>query len=239
MNKIIEHLRTEWYKYLLEILVITIGILGAFLLNTWNEHRKLSSASEIHLQVLIQEMKTDMNELVELKNFMDDNLHATENLLRQFKTIQPVDSNTSNYITSLNLEYNFTPKMTGFNALESNGGLALLTGDLQQKIREYYALTTKIRDREDISNFFIRDKYEPVLFNEYAYLWNQTNTDSYTKLSYSDDPRDIPPQGKEKILADRRLEILVFARNYQSQKQVQHYSEGIASLEQILQLLDK
>lgn len=238
MHKIIDHLRAEWYKYLLEILVITIGILGAFILNNWNENRKLQDASEIHLQVLIQEMRADLAELKSLNTSMNANLTASEILMKQFKTIQPIDSNTSNYLLSLILENNFSPKMTGFAALENIGGLALLEDELQQKIREYYELTNKISAREDISNNFIRDKYEGIIFEEYPQIWNKSNTFSYIKEMYQDDPRAILLLDQEKLLEDRSLEILVLARHYQTQNQQVLYSKGIASLEQIIPLLD-
>jgi hypothetical protein len=59
MNKIIEHLRTEWYKYFFEILVITIGILGAFALNNWNENRKEIATERELLANVLRDLKSD------------------------------------------------------------------------------------------------------------------------------------------------------------------------------------
>ena len=40
MKKIIEHLKENWIRHGFETLVVTVGILGAFTLNHWNEERK-------------------------------------------------------------------------------------------------------------------------------------------------------------------------------------------------------
>ena len=37
MKKILKHLKTDWYKYFIEILVVSFGILVAFGLNNWKE----------------------------------------------------------------------------------------------------------------------------------------------------------------------------------------------------------
>lgn len=234
MKRILSTLSHKWPEYLLEILVITVGILGAFLLNNWNEVRKLQAATEIHKQVLIEDLKTDLNELQILTKEMENDLRYAKMLFRQFKTLDPVDSNTSKYIVALVLEFNFSPKMTGYKALDDIGGLALFSTNLQQEIREYYALTAKIIAREDISNNFIRDKYEPLLFSKYAYLWNKSNLFMYVREEYKDDPRPAHPLQPSQILADRTLESLILARQYQSLNQQLLYQSGIASIKNIL-----
>ncbi len=238
MKRIINTLSEKWPEYLIEAVVIVASILGAYALDNWNENRKLQDASDVHLQVLVQEMKADLNELKTLSTHMDVSLNAAQNLLTQFKTIRPLDSNSSNYLVSLVLEHTFSPKMTGFMALESIGGLSLLEEGLQQKIREYYALTDKISAREDISNSFIRDKYEALLFDQYPHLWDKSNTFYYTKKLFEDDLRPPFQIDENRILNDRTLEVLVVARQYQTQSQLGLYAKGVESLEEILNLLD-
>lgn len=239
MKRILTTLSQKWPEYLLEILVITIGILGAFMLNTWNENRKLQNTAEVHKQVLIQDMKADFVDLKELNDQMEANINSCIRLFRQFKTLDPIDSNTSNYIVVLILEYNFSPNKTGFNALDNSGGLTLFENELQQKVREYYSLTEKIMARENISNNFIRDKYEPLIFDKYAYLWSQSNTFSFSSEQYKDDPRPAPEIDTKSLLADRTLETLIIARQYQSDTQKELYADAILSLNEILTQLEE
>ncbi len=59
MKKLIEHLKLEWYKYFLEILVLIIGIYGAFALEEWKENRSNHKNEVSILEKLYSNLQSD------------------------------------------------------------------------------------------------------------------------------------------------------------------------------------
>lgn len=63
MKTILETLKRKWSEYLLEMLVITFGILGAFALNNWNEQRKELEQEQVVLKQLKEDYKANLAQL--------------------------------------------------------------------------------------------------------------------------------------------------------------------------------
>ena len=73
MNKIIKHLKESWIRHGFETLVVTVGILGAFMLNNWNETQKYNKEETTILENLHENLK-------QAKSQSTDFIHNEEQL---------------------------------------------------------------------------------------------------------------------------------------------------------------
>ena len=139
MKKILDHIKSDWYKYLLEGIVITAGILGAFLLNAWNEDRKIARTE---LQLLVN-LKNDLAaNIVDLENQDSMFLHYEKNgerainLFYKAKTVKDIIAMDSIDITEWRV---LVIKKDTYNEMLNTGSLYTIKNEsLKNKIADYY-----------------------------------------------------------------------------------------------------
>ena len=101
MKRILSILKEKWPEYILEILVITIGILGAFALNNWNEQSKGKVLEKEYVSRLIEDLAKDTSNFnIELKN-TQIRFEESQILYEIVTAEKPIIRDTANFLLSI------------------------------------------------------------------------------------------------------------------------------------------
>lgn len=137
-RKIFNHLKSKWYRYVIEIFVVMVGILIAFNLEQWRDSRR-SKKKEIEI---LKEFKRGLS--ADLED-MRDNIRSHEKSIRSSKIILRVIKDNLPYHDSLDVYFAYTHAFTTFAGNVSpieqlkNTDLAIVSNDtLRLKISGMY-----------------------------------------------------------------------------------------------------
>lgn len=168
MKRILSTLKEKWPEYILEILVITIGILGAFALNNWNEQNKN--------RIFEKEILSLINE-----NLSRDSILLTEEYQKAVLANQITDSilnrvNQGIFDETLNLWMGkvirferFKSQSSGFEVLKSKGIDLLSVQKLKVDLINYYdeILFKVYQSNSDVEGSFNED-WIPLAKKEFS-----------------------------------------------------------------------
>lgn len=108
LRTIFNHLKSQWYKYIIEILVVIIGILIAYNLEQWSEARA-NKKKEVSI---LKEFKAALSaDLVEIQG----NIHEHENSILASRIILKVIKDNLQYHDSLDACFAYTHAFTTFS----------------------------------------------------------------------------------------------------------------------------
>ena len=230
-------------KYLLyatgEIILVVIGILIALQINNRNEQTKLKKSAEIQLSQLYQYISDDLTLLNALNDNIENSLISCQKLSGQFQQIKPFDSLTTTYILDNLLERNFYSNTSAYDRLNQSGEFSILPRSLQNDIIHYYNLLNRVKEREEISNTFIKKDLEPYYFDEYS-IYHRKGSNLHPIFSeyHKYDKRQPVELDVERIKNDNKMSTLIFARYYQIKNQQELYVEAIELAQNIKVLIE-
>lgn len=138
MKRLINTLKERWPEYILEIIVITIGILGAFALNNWNENRKKSFLTKEILTQIRLDIEDNLSDVSNDLGNLELAHQSHLNILRYIHSDAPyADSMCFDFELFIDDEYT-TANRAGFDALKEAGFDLVQNDTLKWRIKSLY-----------------------------------------------------------------------------------------------------
>lgn len=231
MKRIFKTLSQNWPEYVLEILVITIGILGAFTLNNWKERSDTSDQVYRSLNNLLTELEDDSVQFHYQLLSSTQTLTSIRNLLNSLNQSDP-DSTEYFYHKSRSFIL-YVPQNSSFQSMNQLGLLQNVTNpDLLYLLQNYYTFTQP--------NVKILRDFEEQKFQE---TMNAINTDPAIimgKASWNDLPLDYAkvrqilkqPENFRKVYKYGKAQEFLISR---TETQIEVNQQLIAQLRKYLQ----
>lgn len=140
MNKILETIRSKWAEYLLEMIVIISGIIGAFMLNNWKEQRDDTEAEQTYYCRILDDFDLDRVRVQELIKESDNGIMLSKELLLELDS----GNKSKNYLLNKFLvafrSDAYVPRDVAFKDLTSSGNLNLLSdSEIKNSLIQYYS----------------------------------------------------------------------------------------------------
>ncbi len=224
----------RYLKYAVgEIILVVIGILLALQINNWNEQKKNTAQALKHLETIRLNLADDIKQADSLLRETQTTITYTTTFLNQFKTLLPPSNEMQLYLIYLMYERNIEVNESGFTSLVNSNGTSYIDERLENKLMGYYRHIEQLKSRENNANTEIKSMFEPYVKNNYYWIYNKDNPWHRQAALYKDDPRPVNID-LESIIHDKRLEIMVNHRKYQSELLADFYAAAIEKARDIL-----
>lgn len=147
-------------KYLVyaagEIILVTLGILMALQMNTWNENRKKQIQANIYLNELKNDVQFDISNLTKMIADNQERIDNTEKIIYGFATKKELDKQETiefiNLHWPLTRESYFIPEKSTIRQIEaSSHGNYITNKTLRDKLFRYFSTNDRNEKNQEVS----------------------------------------------------------------------------------------
>lgn len=151
MRSALRHVRSSWYEYVLEILVIVLGVLGAFALNNWNEGRARRGLEQEVLEQLAADLQRTVESVEQSSGSHLGVIERAGRLLEHMAGEQPYDDSISYLLASSFFWSQLQTDLGGYKTMQSHGVDIVENRELRNDIIHHFERRLSgIKRREEI-----------------------------------------------------------------------------------------
>ena len=185
MNKILKTLKKKWAEYLLETMVIMIGILGAFGLNNWKENQQEKDEELYILREFERDLKEDGQIILDIRDRRRKTQTSIEAMMVYLLEKDIVKEKFEVDLARLLTLERYFPIRSSYEIYKSKGS-QITNEELRSQLARYYEfeqywVRSSIRDIEDA----FLNKFSPIVNRNY---FDEVEYGMYIKLKNYNDP---------------------------------------------------
>ncbi len=236
MKRFLTTLKDKWPEYLLEIIVLIVGIYGAFALDNWNERLNNNEQENIYLIDLKSDIQSDIETLDYFIKYNSDIISSTDTIRQILEANANLAESEILHFQKLHFllwrETYFIPEKTTINQIEgSNGSLQLPNKKLRDRLFRYYKDLAQFENSHEISNRLYQHHYISPSMGE-ATL---TSVNTFYSKALSE---KLPEFSLDRLKSSQNYLFSLQTKTGLLRDQVDYYSSFKKQAEDILSLID-
>ncbi len=177
--------KINWTGYIVELVVVFIGITGAFLLNNWRENVKDIQLEMKYLHTLSGEVNRDSANLEAGIEDKESKLDKIRNYIMHIKSGSATIDSAAVLVSDILSISAYSIISSTYESMKYNGTLNLIRNfELRQKIVNYYESFEGYAEQRQISIDFIYDYVAKFAIDNMDFTKNNTIENPDVKLYY-------------------------------------------------------
>lgn len=188
-KKVNQKNKRKWLHYILELLVVFVGVTAGFLLNTWREEQANIKLEQKYLESFYADLLIDQKNLDTL---IINSRQKSDNLIEIVKLTEAIDKplteQQANKIVKeiIYIEW-FSSSDDTYKDILNSGNLNIISDfKLKEMISSYYSLVDEVKNVEEYFNKHMNNYGFPFILNNYHVLKGKfKNNECYHSLEFT------------------------------------------------------